>query len=65
MSDIEYHPDMEGNVWGGLVSSGKVPGEHCELISSLQRLHDCARPDRWRDALKELALEYDFEWRIK
>jgi hypothetical protein len=57
ISDKEYDPSMEGNGWRGLMDKGFVPVEHCDLISSLQYIHDDSEIEEWPKKLAELKTE--------
>jgi hypothetical protein len=56
ISDEEYDPAMETRSWEG-ISNGRgfgVPDDHCDLISSLQTIHDEYEVERWPEKLAEL-----------
>lgn len=56
MTDDEWEPDMEGDDWKTLTREGYVPSTaHDELIAALEAVHDCAQPDDWREAIREVA----------
>lgn len=52
---------LEWNSWNDLVSSGKVPGNHEELISEIQAMHDNEHPDDWADGLTNMASRFRLE----
>ena len=63
IGDDEYKPFFDqgqsagGGSWAGMVNRGTIPGDHKELIGSLQKLHDCESPLSFKSALKRLADE--------
>lgn len=55
ISHDEYKPMMEGSGWLELVDEGVVPRHHCELIMSLQRIHDKEDVVDWNRSLRRLS----------
>jgi hypothetical protein len=40
ISEEEYNPDFEMNLWGDLINMRLVPSAHSNLIGELQKIHD-------------------------
>lgn len=65
MTDKEYNPKYEENSWNSLILDHiEIPRDHSELISELQDIHDNSFPDRWRREFKELATDYNLEYKF-
>ena len=56
ISDEEYDPAMETRSWEGISNVGRfgIPDDHCDLISSLQTIHDEYEVEFWPEKLAEL-----------
>ena len=61
ISDQEYTPALENNPWSILISDCFVPGEHGNLIMSLQLVHDAKNVEDWKEVLSNLAKEKGLE----
>ena len=57
--DNEYKDTLENLTWKDLVSRGKVPNNHEELIQSLQNIHDECCVSDWIEELKILAKKFN------
>jgi hypothetical protein len=40
ISEEEYSPNFETNLWGDLIKKDLVPSAHSDLIGELQQIHD-------------------------
>lgn len=58
IADEEYTDSMEGEPWERLVVHRTVPEEHCELISSLQNVHDTYSTREWPEQFERVAAHY-------
>ena len=56
ISDDEYDPEMEGEIWQELILA---PNKHKELINDLQIIHDDCLVEDWESELVDLAKGYD------
>lgn len=59
MADSEYDPDWEGKSWFHLIEVGIAPEQNRYIISELQKVHDNASPERWREKLGLVAEQFD------
>jgi hypothetical protein len=64
IGDDEYYTGMERRRWNRLVENGVVPGDHVDLITKLQSIHDNNDPSEWRMALWHFANEYRLDSRV-
>lgn len=64
ISDEEYNPEFEGNTWARLVKLYNISDNHISLIESLQYIHDDYMPEVWYDHFKDLAEDFELEWRF-
>ena len=63
IADDEYAEDsLEGRSWGLLVSNRTVPKKHCELIKSLQNVHDTCFMHEWPMQFERLARCYKLQY---
>lgn len=62
IADDEYKPDMEGRLWGELISVYSVTSAHVELIEALQTVHDGVAPKGWEFALRRVANEFALDY---
>lgn len=70
ITDEEYRPDLEGKTITALITSGPFSdkyylpklaaliGEHQELVSALQSVHDQVAVEHWEDQLREVADQF-------
>lgn len=47
IDEDEYNVNMEGKIWSML----NVPDSHNSLINKLQLIHDCNKPEHWKERL--------------
>jgi len=64
IADEEYSPRFERKSWRQLVSTGKVPKEHVDLIAALQKVHDASNFLMWKTKLKELAISRSLNFEV-
>lgn len=57
----KYH---ENQSWRSLTRNNGVPGEHEDLISELQFIHDGNAPADWKTELKKVARRRLLAWRF-
>ena len=63
IADNEYAEDsLEGRSWGLLVSNRTIPKKHCELIKSLQNVHDTCSVREWPKQFERLARCYKLQY---
>lgn len=55
IADDEYDEQMETHGWHSLVRRGRVPKEHEDFISKLQRIHDYKDTADWKLYLEGIA----------
>ena len=59
IADDEYNPKLEGRSWGTLVEEKNVPVNHRYLIAALQSVHDDNKVINWKQALRNIAVEFN------
>lgn len=64
-SCINYPDGVEGRSWYKLVEDRVVPGTHCDLITSLQTIHDSYQPRWWKQNLSHLAKANGLSWNFQ
>ncbi len=55
----DYQKRMEGKGWDWVSVSLDLQNPHCNLIQSLQRIHDGNTPDTWKKKLENMARDRD------
>lgn len=56
-----YDSSFEDMTWESLVRERDFPGEHSQLILSLQKVHDTYLPEEWEEELKRVAWRYQLK----
>lgn len=65
IADDEYRPEMEDLQWvamaGGMEGGMDIPEDHCDLIMTLQGVHDMDNPLEWRERLVVVASNHQLD----
>ena len=65
-TDEEYAEDFEGNNVFDLHKNNLLPirfRTEVRFLSELQGIHDEFFPNEWKDELKQIAIDYELEWK--
>lgn len=57
IADSEYNYHFENNTWYHLIVNYKIPNNHAELITRLQRIHDKYEPHEFKEKLILLGIK--------
>lgn len=69
ISDEEYKPSMDECAISNVIALSTRPDfpsgvseVKINLLTKLQKIHDCEEVSNWIEALLQLAIDYDLEW---
>lgn len=61
--DNEYSPELEGSLSSVRYKCSSLKSVDFDFLGKLQNIHDDYLPDAWEMGLKELAVNYNLEWK--